>query len=207
MVRAFLEELNAHGITPGSYHLADWEESPEALYKCLESLFRITPPTALIIDEAPFYVAALQFCSSRGLRVPEDVSLVCADPSPTFEWSQPTVAHIRWETGPVVVKELLTARRPPHRLMIVDCWEQSRANRPRAPRSCDEGPPTSNRRPPGFRRKPNNSGKSVFRRPAARWFGESVREGERSGATRLIRERKMPTVVPATFTTDYSDFN
>jgi DNA-binding LacI/PurR family transcriptional regulator len=102
VVRTFLEELAAHGITPGAYHLPDWEESPEALYGRLESLFRVTPPTALILDEVPFYVAALQFCSSRGLRVPEDISLVCDDPSPAFEWSRPTVAHIRWNTGPVV---------------------------------------------------------------------------------------------------------
>lgn len=102
VVRAFLDELKAQGITPGPYNLPDWEENPKALHKRLELLFRITPPTALIADEAPFYVAALQFCTSRGLRVPEDVSLICADPSPAFEWSRPTVAHILWETRPLV---------------------------------------------------------------------------------------------------------
>lgn len=102
VAQAFLDELNANGITPSAYHLPDWEENPEALYDRLKSLFQFTPPTALIIEEAPFYVAALQFCASQGLRVPEDVSLVCDDPSPAFEWSRPTVAHIRWETGPVV---------------------------------------------------------------------------------------------------------
>lgn len=102
VVQAFLRTLETHGITPSAYHLPDWEESPEALHDRLESLFRITPPTALIIDEAPFYVTALHFCASRGLRVPEDVSLVCDDPSPAFEWSRPKVAHIHWESGPVV---------------------------------------------------------------------------------------------------------
>ncbi|MFN5638977.1 MAG: substrate-binding domain-containing protein [Akkermansiaceae bacterium] len=101
-VQAFLDELKAQGITPGPYNLPDWEENPKALHKRLELLFRITPPTALIADEAPFYVAALQFCTSRGLRVPQDVSLICADPSPAFEWSRPTVAHILWETRPLV---------------------------------------------------------------------------------------------------------
>lgn len=102
VVQAFLDELAAHGITPGAYHLPDWDETIEGFHGRLDSLFRITPPTAMIIDEAPFLVAALQFCCSRGLRVPEDVSLVCDDPSPAFEWCRPTVAHIRWETGPVV---------------------------------------------------------------------------------------------------------
>lgn len=100
--RSFLDELEAHGISPGPYHLPDWEESIEGFYRCLESLFLITPPTALIIDEVPFYIATLHFCSTRGLRVPEDVSLVCDDDDPAFAWSRPTVSRIRWETRPVV---------------------------------------------------------------------------------------------------------
>jgi len=102
VVQAFHDELVAHGITPGAYHLPDWDETIEGFHGRLDSLFRITPPTAMIIDEAPFLVAAFQFCCSRGLRVPEDVSLVCDDPSPAFEWCRPAVAHIHWETGPVV---------------------------------------------------------------------------------------------------------
>jgi DNA-binding LacI/PurR family transcriptional regulator/biotin operon repressor len=100
--RAFLSELAAAGISPGSYHLPDWEVSIKGFHARLESLFRLTPPTALVIQEAAFYVAALQFCANRGLRVPEDVSLVCTDADPNFGWCQPSVAHIRWDTGPVI---------------------------------------------------------------------------------------------------------
>ena len=100
--QAFLDELAAHGIAPGEYHLPDWEESPAGFHARLESLFRVTPPTALIVDEAPFFVAALQFCVSRGLRVPADVSMVCTDDDPAFEWCSPEVSHIRWDSGPVV---------------------------------------------------------------------------------------------------------
>jgi DNA-binding LacI/PurR family transcriptional regulator len=42
----------------------------------------------------------MQFLMNRGLRVPQDVSLVCTDGSPIFEWGKPTVAH--WDTRPVV---------------------------------------------------------------------------------------------------------
>ena len=49
-----------------------------------------------------FYIAALQFCANRGLRVPQDVSLICTDADPTFAWCQPSVAHIRWDSRPVV---------------------------------------------------------------------------------------------------------
>ena len=77
--RAFLDELIAHGIAAGSYHLPEWEESVEGFHARLESLFQLTPPTALIIDEAPLFAATQQFLAGRRLRVPEDVSLVCTD--------------------------------------------------------------------------------------------------------------------------------
>lgn len=100
--RAFLDELSLHGIAAGSFHLPPWEETIEGFDTCLRSLFRITPPTALIIDEAAFFVAALLFLARHGMRVPEDVSLVCTDADPAFAWCRPSVAHIRWSSRPVV---------------------------------------------------------------------------------------------------------
>jgi hypothetical protein len=100
--RAFLEELSAHGIPRGPYHLPDWEESVHGFHLGLEELFRVTPPTALIIQEAALFAAAQQFLAGRGLRVPEDVSLVCTDADPTFAWCKPSVAHVRWDSRPVV---------------------------------------------------------------------------------------------------------
>lgn len=100
--RAFLNELEAHGIRSGSYHLPDWEETIEGFHGCLDALFRVTPPTALIIDEAPFFVAAQQFLARQRILVPEHVSLVCSDDDPSFAWCRPSVAHIRWDSGQVV---------------------------------------------------------------------------------------------------------
>lgn len=34
--------------------------------------------------------------------MPQEVSLVCTDADPTFDWCQPSVAHIRWDSRPVV---------------------------------------------------------------------------------------------------------
>ena len=68
--RAFLAELEAGGIHPGEYNLPDWEENNAGFQKCLDALFRLTPPTALIVDETPYFVAALQFLTRRGIRVP-----------------------------------------------------------------------------------------------------------------------------------------
>ncbi|QTN31442.1 LacI family DNA-binding transcriptional regulator [Akkermansiaceae bacterium] len=99
---AFLAELKAHGIPSGDYNLPDWEETVAGLHARLESLFKTSPPTALITDEAPFFLAALQFLSGRRLMVPEDVSLMCTDASPEFRWCQPPVSHISWDTRPLV---------------------------------------------------------------------------------------------------------
>ena len=100
--RAFLEALEDHGIQTGSFNLPHWEGSPESLHQCLESLFSKTPPTALILPEAPMFFAAQQFLGNRSLRVPQDVSLFCADGDRSFEWCRPPVAHIRWDYRPVV---------------------------------------------------------------------------------------------------------
>ena len=93
---AFLDELAAHGIETGDYNMPGWEGGFDGLYRCLESLFSGTPPTAIFIYSAPEYVATLQFLAHRGLRVPQDVSLVCCDIAPYFRRYQPTISHVRW---------------------------------------------------------------------------------------------------------------
>jgi DNA-binding LacI/PurR family transcriptional regulator/DNA-binding transcriptional regulator YhcF (GntR family) len=99
---AFLAELKSAGIAPGSYHLPDWEETVDGFQARLESLFRVTPPTALIVDTAPLFAGVEQFIARRGLRAPENISLVCTDESTTFLWQRPPVSHIRWDKRPVV---------------------------------------------------------------------------------------------------------
>jgi DNA-binding LacI/PurR family transcriptional regulator len=100
--RLFLHELETLGISTGPYNLPDWECDIKGFHAGLESLFRITPPTALIIGEAPFVMAAFQFCLAHGLRVPEDLSLLCGDPDAAFEWCQPSIAHVSWDYRPIV---------------------------------------------------------------------------------------------------------
>jgi len=102
VIQAFLDELAAGGILPGPYHLPGWNETIEGFHACLEELFRLTPPTAMIIDGIALWIAAQQFLASRKLRVPEDVSLACTDGSVDFEWCRPVITHIRWDTRSVV---------------------------------------------------------------------------------------------------------
>ena len=104
--RTFLERLNAHGIPTGPYNLPEWEDGPEGLSKCLDRCFQFSPPTAVFIEEMPVFVAAQQHLAQRGILAPRDVSLICGDPDPAFDWCQPSVAHIRWDSR-VVVRRIL----------------------------------------------------------------------------------------------------
>lgn len=104
--RAFLAELKAAGIRTGEYNLPDWEEYDGGFQKCLEALFRVTPPTALIVDEMPWFVATLQFFAARGLRVPAEVSLICTDDDVAFAGCAPPIACMKWDTRPLVRRVL-----------------------------------------------------------------------------------------------------
>ena len=100
--QVFLDELAAHGLATGGYCLPEWEETPEGFHALLENLFRVTPPTALIIDETCFFHAATAYFARRGIRVPADVSIVATDYDASFFWHHPPVAGMRWENGPIV---------------------------------------------------------------------------------------------------------
>lgn len=100
--RMLLRALADGGIQVSDYHFPYWQNTTEGFQRCLESLFLVTPPTALMVEEPILFGAVQQFLSQRGIRVPHDVSLVCGDPDPTFAWRVPSVAHIRWDSGPWV---------------------------------------------------------------------------------------------------------
>jgi len=102
MERAFLEELESLGIRTGPYNLPDWEDDMDDFHRCLDSLFRHTPPTALLIDEMPLFIAAQQHLAQLGILAPRDVSLICHDPDRAFSWCRPSVAHIHWDSDPLV---------------------------------------------------------------------------------------------------------
>jgi DNA-binding LacI/PurR family transcriptional regulator len=100
--RAFLAEFEAAGIESGDFNLPDWDQSKEGFAALIDSMFRYTPPTALILDEPCLYNAALHFLAGRGLRVPEDLSLVCTDFHPSYDWCVPSVAHISWDPNSAI---------------------------------------------------------------------------------------------------------
>lgn len=100
-LKRFIDVLQASGGKVGDYHLPDWEETNEGFQSCLHSLFNATPPTALIVDEVPFFVAAMQFLLRNGLKVPDDVSLVSTDDDVAFTHCHPSIACITWDRRPI----------------------------------------------------------------------------------------------------------
>jgi DNA-binding LacI/PurR family transcriptional regulator/biotin operon repressor len=100
--QAFLDELALQGLPTGSYNLPDWEDSRAGFHKCLTSLYERTPPSALIIGDRLLYNPVQQFLAARGIRIPQQVSLFCLDPDPSFAWCEPMIAHIEWDHRKIV---------------------------------------------------------------------------------------------------------
>ena len=100
--RAIFDEMSHHGLSVGPYNMPEWEESAEGLQQLLDSLFKITPPTALIIDEAFVYHAVQSHLAQRGILSPAQVSLICCEPDSTFAWCHLSVSFTSWDHRPVI---------------------------------------------------------------------------------------------------------
>jgi DNA-binding LacI/PurR family transcriptional regulator len=99
--RRFLEALKNVGIEPGAYHLPVWGYRPEGLHSCLESLFKVSPPTALLATEVPIMLATQNHLARRGIIAPRDVSLICHEFDPSFSWCDPQITHYTWDHLPI----------------------------------------------------------------------------------------------------------
>ncbi|MCX6854674.1 MAG: substrate-binding domain-containing protein [Verrucomicrobia bacterium] len=100
-IQAFLKRLENHGLKPDlPFNVPDWNESPEGLQNVLRALFFATPPTALLLCEPMQAAPTLVFLAERGLRVPQDVSVVNLLPDPSLAWCRPELAHFDWPLVP-----------------------------------------------------------------------------------------------------------
>lgn len=102
VAQSMLNAMETHGLPTGSYNLPDWDNDPKDLRRCLNSLFRNTPPTALIVDEVFLFNVVQQQLARMGILAPRDISLLCTDPDPTFEWHDPSIAHVHWDSQKVM---------------------------------------------------------------------------------------------------------
>lgn len=100
--QAFIDQLEAAGITTGDYNLPDWEETREGLNRRLDEHFRFSPPTAILFQEASLFTAARLHLADRGIVAPRDVSLIVAEHDRSFDWCDPVVSQIFLDYRPVV---------------------------------------------------------------------------------------------------------
>jgi len=100
--KQILSEMESFGIKISSYNLPDWESSPTGLRQCLDLLFKVTPPTAIFIEEPFEFFAVRDYLAKKGIIAPRDVSLICSDYHPVFEWCDPSVSCIHWSIDPLV---------------------------------------------------------------------------------------------------------
>ena len=98
--REFLSTLEQLGIQTGTYNMPDWGNDAEGLHQCIDSLFKHTPPTALIFGEPNLFLATRQHLADQGIIAPRDVSMVSMDPNPSFDWFQTSISHITWDSKP-----------------------------------------------------------------------------------------------------------
>lgn len=100
--RMILAQLEAVGIATGPYNQPEWEDSREGFHRCLDILFRHTPPTALLIDDLQLFVAAQQHLARKGIFAPEQVSLIFNDSDPAIEWCEPEISRIHFDIRPLL---------------------------------------------------------------------------------------------------------
>ncbi|MDX1679734.1 MAG: substrate-binding domain-containing protein [Akkermansiaceae bacterium] len=100
--QAFLDRLSHHGIEPGSYNLPDWMDSRAGFHECLKRLFKLTPPTAILVCEPQLFMATMQHIGKLGIHAPGQISLFVDDPEPAFLWCDPVISHTDWDSQPIM---------------------------------------------------------------------------------------------------------
>lgn len=102
--RVFLEELTAAGIPAGNYNIPDWEETPKGFRNLLESLFKFTPPTAVIMHNGLQVAGICSYMSERGLKAPRDLSTLAFASDHAVAWQNPEMgfSDFDWEEGKVI---------------------------------------------------------------------------------------------------------
>lgn len=66
------------------------------------------PPTAIFVANHESALGVMRVVSERGLRVPDDISLLCAEDSPWFEWQRPALSVV--DSGPEALANLAADR-------------------------------------------------------------------------------------------------
>lgn len=102
LLQGIIDELESLNVPTGDYTHPDWRETPEGLLQCVDKLFKHTPPTALFISQPREFHAVERHLAARGILAPRDISLICTEHDPDFEWSRPLTSHFEWSLRPCI---------------------------------------------------------------------------------------------------------
>lgn len=100
--RTLQEEFATHGIPFGDFNVPDWEPTAEGLEILMRQLFRVTPPTVVQAHSPEVAVGVLSYLSRNGIRVPEDVSVICENMENAMLWHRPALAHFTTDFAVII---------------------------------------------------------------------------------------------------------
>jgi DNA-binding LacI/PurR family transcriptional regulator len=97
----FLDKLNELGMPSGAYNLPTWDSTPEGLNQCLEALFQLTPPSAILVDDWMLLYAVQNFLSRKPGDAYRRVTCISTDHHPSFKWCTPRISYVTWDPSAV----------------------------------------------------------------------------------------------------------
>jgi DNA-binding LacI/PurR family transcriptional regulator len=93
----YLEMMTARGLTPGPWLASEYFSVEDGYSKCLQLLDRSEKFTALYCGNDYIAIGAMRALTERGLRVPEDVSVIGFDNTDLAAYVTPPLSTIRQE--------------------------------------------------------------------------------------------------------------
>lgn len=96
-----------------SYHMPEVNgKTLHDLRETTRALFKLTPPTAFVAGNFRHWLAVFSTLSSLGLRVPDDVSLICLSRSDDMDTVEPAPAHFSYPVNRMIRAILKTLDQP-----------------------------------------------------------------------------------------------
>jgi DNA-binding LacI/PurR family transcriptional regulator len=98
----FLEELKERDLPHGAYNVPEWDNTADGLNQCLNRLFQLTPPDAIIISDSILFTGVQNYLLRKRGQAARNVVCISMDYHPSLAWCKPGVAHFRWDPNSIV---------------------------------------------------------------------------------------------------------
>ena len=126
IAEGFVERIfKSHKLPFSTYNCPRWGKTKQQFNATLEHLFSLTPPTVLILGDVSHVPRVVSFLLRRGLKYPEDVSLLVLDQAPELQEYDPPISYMKKSTTNfakiafTVTRKLMTTKLAPDQKRIV----------------------------------------------------------------------------------------